>query len=144
MVNTFLLDNSDLLKFSYQELLKRLWYAAATVGPEKLDFSPNNIGLHSAHSGAAMAMYLASVPVFTVMLLGRWSSDAFLHYINKQVKEFSSGISNKMIRNKNFFTISSASAEDPWVANHALNLATWSKHGLNFQDMILTLASVFH
>jgi hypothetical protein len=71
-----------------------------------------------------MAMYLASVPVFTVMLLGRWSSDAFLHYINKQVKEFSSGISNKMIRNKNFFTISSASAEDPWVANHALNLAT--------------------
>jgi hypothetical protein len=49
-----------------------------------------------------------------------------------------------MIRNKNFFTISSASAEDPWVANHALNLATWSKHGLNFQDMILTLASVFH
>ncbi len=37
-----------------------------------------NNKIHSAWSGAAMAMYLAGVPVFTIMLLGRWSSDAFL------------------------------------------------------------------
>jgi len=47
-----------------------------------------------------MAMYLAGVPVFTIMLLGRWSSNAFLRYIRKQVKEFSRGISAKMIINR--------------------------------------------
>jgi hypothetical protein len=30
-----------------------------------------------------MVMYLAGVPVFTIMLLGFWSSDAFLWYIRK-------------------------------------------------------------
>jgi hypothetical protein len=42
-----------------------------------------------------MAMFLAKVPVYTIMLLGRWSSDDFLRYIRKQVKEFSKGISKK-------------------------------------------------
>jgi hypothetical protein len=40
-----------------------------------------DIGLHSLWSSAAMAMYLGSVPVLTIMLLGRWSSDAFLRCI---------------------------------------------------------------
>ncbi len=143
-VNTFQLDNSTSYKFSGQDLLKRLRFAAATVGPEELGFSPSEIGLHSARSGAAMAMHLACVPVFTIMLLGRWSSEAFLRYIRKQVKEFSSGISDQMIRNENFFTIPSALADDPRVANHPLNLASRSKHGLNFRDTIRPLASVFH
>jgi hypothetical protein len=50
-----------------------------------------------------MAMYLSGVPMFTIMLLGRWSSNALLHYIRKQVKEFSSGISQK-ISLKNTFS----------------------------------------
>ena len=52
------------------------------------------------------------------------SSDALLHYICKQIKEFSSGISVQMIRNENFFTIPSALADDPRVANHPLNRAS--------------------
>eukprot|EP00978_Attheya_sp_CCMP212_P021308 scaffold62029_cov65-Attheya_sp.AAC.1 len=43
-----------------------------------------DIGTHSIRSAAAMAMYLAGVPVFTIMLIGRWSRDAFLHYIRRQ------------------------------------------------------------
>ncbi len=49
-----------------------------------------------------------------------------------------------MIRNENFFIITSALADDPGVANHPLNLAPQSKHGLNFWDTIRPLASVFH
>ncbi len=49
-----------------------------------------------------------------------------------------------MIRNENFFTIPSALADDPKVANHPLNLASWSKNGLNFRGTIHLLASVFH
>jgi hypothetical protein len=42
--------------------------------------------------GPQMAMYLAGVPIFSIMLIGRWSSLAFLKYIRKQVQEFSCGI----------------------------------------------------
>jgi hypothetical protein len=49
-----------------------------------------------------MAMYLAGVPVSTIMLLRCWSSDAFIRYIQKQVKEFSKGVSGKMIQNDFF------------------------------------------
>jgi len=49
-----------------------------------------------------MAMYLAGIPVFTIMLLGRWSSDAFLPYIRKEVQEFSNSVSSKMIISENF------------------------------------------
>jgi len=36
-----------------------------------------DIGLHSIRASGAMAMYLNGVPVYTIMLLGRWSSYAF-------------------------------------------------------------------
>jgi hypothetical protein len=91
-----------------------------------------------------MAMYLAGVPVFTIMLLGRWSSDAFLHYIRKQVKEFSTGISQKMIIHEHFFTVPSASSEDPRSRKHPLNLASRHINGQNFKDTLLPLVSVFH
>jgi hypothetical protein len=40
----------------------------------------DQIGLHSARNGAAMAMFLAGVSVFQIM----WASDAFLHYISQK------------------------------------------------------------
>ena len=48
-------------------------------------------------------MYLDEVPVYTIMLIGRWSSDAFLKYIRKQVEQFSHNVSRRMIKNQ-FFT----------------------------------------
>jgi hypothetical protein len=68
-----------------------------------------------------MAMYLAGVPVYTIMLLGRWSSDAFLQYIEKQVKEFSKGISKKMLTNDKFFTIPTISNVNTRVKKNTLN-----------------------
>jgi hypothetical protein len=39
---------------------------------------------------------LLVVWLFTIIILRRWSSNEFLHYIRKQVEEeFSTGISNK-------------------------------------------------
>jgi len=112
-VNTFRLDNGKIHYFTGTKLLKRLRLAVTALGPDPLGLTASEIGLHSARSGAAMAMYLAHVPVFTIMLLGRWSSDAFLRYIQKQVKEFSNRISSKMIQNEHFFTIPSSSLDDP-------------------------------
>ena len=44
-----------------------------------------------------MAMYLGEFPVYTIMMIGRWSSDAFLRYIRKKVKKFSHNVSLIMI-----------------------------------------------
>mmetsp|Transcript_52765 Transcript_52765/g.78637 ORF Transcript_52765/g.78637 Transcript_52765/m.78637 type:complete len:94 (+) Transcript_52765:186-467(+) len=73
-----------------------------------------------------MAMYLAGVPVYTIMLIERWSSDAFLHYIRKQVKEFTLGISRKMLLTPDFYTVpdEGASQEDPMVLGNPENFAS--------------------
>ena len=57
----------------------------------------DEIGTHSICSRAAMAMFLGGCPVFLIMMIGCWSSDAFLRYIHKQVKEFNHGILQKML-----------------------------------------------
>ena len=73
-----------------------------TIGETKLGIRRSGIGTRSIRSGAAMAMYLARVPVFSIMLIGRWSCTAFLKYIRKQVQEFSQGISSKMMDVQSF------------------------------------------
>jgi hypothetical protein len=119
-----------------QVLLKHLRSAATAEGPDSLGFTASQIGLHSAHSGAAMAMYLARVPVVTIMLPGRWSSDASLCCTRKQVKEFSNGISLKMVLHEHFFTIPSSPNEDPRSLNKPLNLASRNNHGPCFKDKV--------
>jgi len=144
-VNSYQSANSKKIhSFTGTELLKRLCFATTSIGSNTLGFTAKDVGLHSARSGAAMAMYLAHIPVFTIMLLGCWSSNAFLRYIRKQVKEFSNGISSKMIQHEHFFTIPSTSIEDPRVSNNHLNLACRNKHGHSFKDTVRPLASVFH
>jgi hypothetical protein len=142
-VNAFLLSNNKLHFFTGTELLKKLRLAATSIGPDTLGFSADQIGLHSARSGAAMAMYLAGVPVFTIMLLGRWSSDAFLRYIRKQVKEFSKGITNKMIQNETFFTIPTITHEDHKGSKIPLNHTSRINIGFCFKETIRPLASAF-
>jgi len=142
--HSYVLDDNTKLLFTGTQLLKWLRLAAKMLGPDKLGFSPNQIGLHSARSGAAMAMYPAGVPVFRIMLPWRWSSDAFLHYIRKQVKEFSTGFSQKMIINEHFFHVPTASIDDPRNSQHPLNHASRQIHGINFKDAIIPLVSVFH
>jgi len=143
-VNTYFHHYKSKTLFTGTVLLRRLRLAATTIGPDELGFTAKQIGLHSARSGAAMAMYLAGVPVFTIMLLGRWSSDAFLRYIRKQVKEFSTGISQKMIIHEHFFTVPSASNDDPRTRHHPLNHASRQINGHSFKDAVLPQVSVFH
>jgi hypothetical protein len=77
-INTFYLVDNKVHEFTGPKLLKRLCAATTSIAPNILGFRGKQKGLHSAHSGAAMAMYLAGVPVFTITMLGHWSSDAFL------------------------------------------------------------------
>ena len=100
-------------------LLKHYRIAAEAIGEDKLGFKPEEIGTHSVRSSAAMAMFLANTPIFLIMLIGRWCSDAFLRYIRKQVLDSVQGISAKMISNDIFFTLTDLEAppEDPRTQN---------------------------
>ncbi len=142
-VNTFMDKFKKIHYISGSQLLKQLRLAAAALGKDILGFSPKDLGLHSARSGAAMAMFLARVPVYTIMLLGRWSSDAFLRYIRKQVKEFSKGISKKMLKNDKFFTIPTAPHNNTKGINNSLNISSRNHNGLCFNEVVRPLLSVF-
>jgi len=72
--------------------------AVEAYGQTKLGIRKEEIGTHSLRSGAAMALYLGECPVYVIMMIGRWSSDAFLSYIRKQVEQFSHKVSSKMLR----------------------------------------------
>jgi hypothetical protein len=55
--------------------------AVKGLGHEKLGFYPEEVGTHSNHSGGAMGMLLAGTPVYTIMLMGHWSLEAFMRYL---------------------------------------------------------------
>ncbi len=44
-----------------------------------------------------MEMYLGEIPVYTIMLIGRWSSNAFFCYICKQVEQFLQNVAKRML-----------------------------------------------
>ena len=142
-VNTYLKKDGSFHYFTGSTLLARLRRTAQSLGPDILGFHHKQIGLHSAQSGAAMAMYLSAVPVFTIMLLGRWSSDAFLRYIRKQVQEFSSEVSSKMIQKEEFFIVPTDSTNTTKSSNHPTQNAQRNKNGLSFRDAIQPLIEVF-
>ncbi len=79
--------------------------AVDTIGFETLGFTRNDVGTHSNRAGGAMMMYLAKVPHYTIMMIGRWNSLAFLTYIEKQVMQFSEGVSKSMLQNDTFFNV---------------------------------------
>jgi hypothetical protein len=81
-------QNGRMEDITSKTILQHLRAACTTIKSACLGFKPHKIGTHSLCSGAAMEMYFEEIPVYTIMLIGRWSSNAFLCYICKQVKQF--------------------------------------------------------
>jgi hypothetical protein len=131
-INAYMEPRSTKIQYIKADtILKKLRLAVSIMGKDVLGFGPKAVGLHSLRSGVAMAMYLQGIPVYVIMLLGRWSSDAFLRYIRRNVQEFSKGVSQKMIANPVYFTVPSADLEDPRAPNHRLNLGQRMNCGRN-------------
>jgi len=131
-INAYMEPGSTKIQYLRADtILQKLRLAVSIIGKDELGFGPEEVGLHSLRSGAAMAMYLQGIPVYVIMLLGRWSSDAFLRYIRRNVQEFSKGVSQKMIASPLYFTVPSADLEDPRAPNHRLNLGQRINCGRN-------------
>lgn len=126
-VNLFY-DNGKTHEVTAKDVSAALQAAAIIMGEDTLGFKSTELGTHSLRSGAAMAMYLDEVPVYSIMLMGRWSSDAFLRYIRKQVEQFSHNVSSRMIRHQHFTHVPQnnqhVSRHDPRQRNHRDNFQT--------------------
>jgi len=117
-------------KVTASQVCEALRRSARHFGRDNLGFSPEELGTHSIRSGAAMAMYLSRTPVYTIMLIGRWTSDAFLRYIRPQVQDFTRGVSQSMISSHDFFHIPNDTAvKDPRVG---WDLPKVHQHGTSF------------
>jgi hypothetical protein len=85
-------------------ILRNTYYSfgrKATFG-----FDPHEIGNKSIRSGAVMALFINDVSTAKIMILGRWSSDAFLVYIRPQVLEWTNNsMSREMIAVDTFFDV---------------------------------------
>jgi hypothetical protein len=133
-VNTVLVMGRPIL-FTANTALAKLRATVVAIGKDVLGFASHEIGFHSLRSGAGMAMYLYNIPVYTIMLIGRWSSDAFMRYTRCQVKEFSAGVSSAEISSPDVFTIpQNMSAEDPRTTNHQQNFSAQNNCGLASQS----------
>jgi hypothetical protein len=97
-------------------------------------YGANDIGTRSIRSGAAMGLFLMNHPVAKIMILGRWSSDAFLVYIRPQVLEWTNQMSGDMIRNNSFFDAAESrrsSVDDPLTRTKTTALPDGSRRPTN-------------
>ncbi|KOR29253.1 hypothetical protein TI04_09070 [Achromatium sp. WMS2] len=121
-VNVFQNSEGKLQLLRASDMLLQLRLAVVIHGTQRLGFEPSDLGTHSIRSGAAMAMYLNNIPVHTIMMIGRWSSVAFLRYIRKQLQEFSHGVTRRMLLTEQFYSIlDHATLEDSGTSGHHNN-----------------------
>ena len=78
-------------------MVEKLRSAGRLVTEENLGFSVKEIETHSIRSGAAMYLFLGGVQTFSIIMIGRWSFDAFLRYIRKQVEQLTHNSSKRML-----------------------------------------------
>jgi hypothetical protein len=93
-------------------------------GKEAFGFEPHEIRTKSIRSGAAMSLILMDHHPHKIMILGRWSSEAFLVYIQPQVLEWTNNVSNDMIRFDSFTDITctpNTAGNAVWLAPQAFN-----------------------
>jgi hypothetical protein len=103
-INTVFLSN-NFYQIPSEVFLDTIRRTVKDIGHDTLGFGPDDVGTHSNRSAGAMSMFLSGTPVYTIMLIGRWSSDAFMRYIRKQVLAASHGISRRMLTFEDFFTV---------------------------------------
>ena len=105
-VYTFLnQDTKRFSKISNTEIQRDIKAAVRAIGRDSLGFGPDDVGTHSVRASLAMQLYLQDVPPHTIMLIGRWRSDAFLTYIEQQCREFTKGLSETMLSLHSFYQL---------------------------------------
>ena len=101
-VNTFQLNNR-LVQITSEEVRKHLRRKILFIDPLQNHYKIKNIGTHSIRTSFANILHSVGISKPTVMMIGRWASDAYLRYIRHNLADFSKHISNKMVKSENLF-----------------------------------------
>ena len=94
-------EKDEATYFKQADTIQILRYSAK-LWEDKLPYTHDRIGSHSLRSGAAMALFLANADTLDIMIMGRWSSDAFLIYIRDYVHEITAELGKRMIIKKSY------------------------------------------
>ena len=124
--------NDRIEHITSNEMVEALRAAVGALGEEKLGILMKEVGTHSIWLGAAMAMYLGECPLYTILVIGSWSSDASLRYIRKQIKQFSHNVSCNMLKfetHRRILDPQRISHIDPRQRNHKDNVKTRNNVG---------------
>jgi hypothetical protein len=115
---------------SSQFTLELIRHTCAIFGGKTVfGFDPHEIGNRSIRSGAAMALFLKDHSTAKIMILGRWSSNAFLVYIRPKVLEWTNNMSKDMVSFNSFLDVGLydvASNDDPRNCRRTLRLTVAS------------------
>ncbi len=103
-INLMMDEKGTIFPITSTSIRNQIRNTVKIIGPKNLGFGPDEVGTHSIRSGGAMALHLADVSPLTIMMIGRWRSEAFLLYIRKQVQKFSEGLSDRMLQTEDYFT----------------------------------------
>ena len=89
-------------------ILEILRTTCSSIGGKEATFrfDSHKIGNKSIRSGAALVLFINNISTAKIMIMGRWSSDAFLAYIQPQILEWTNNMrSCKMISMDSFFDV---------------------------------------
>jgi hypothetical protein len=121
-------NNGIIDQVTSDHMINALRDAVGGIEETCLGIKKEDVGTHLIRSDAAMTMYLGECPVFMIMLIGRWSSNAFLRYIIKEVMEFSQNVAKRMLACQNFRHIpdihTQVAPDDPIIRNYPENAET--------------------
>ena len=76
-------DGRNFSKINATEILVNMRCSVDAIGVVILGFTSNKIGTHYVRVSLAMMLYFSMAQIYTIMLVGRWNSCAFLVYIEK-------------------------------------------------------------
>ncbi|KAG7346624.1 hypothetical protein IV203_005693 [Nitzschia inconspicua] len=97
MLGTYFTGHKHVAKqVTVTDITTALKNTVQVLGLARYNITPADISSHSLRAGGAMALHLGGVPAHTIKILGRWSSDTFLIYIQEQITGFSAGLSTQM------------------------------------------------
>lgn len=114
----------------------------------KLPYDDIDVGSHSIRSGAAMALYMANISTVDIMLLGRWSSDAFMKYLRPHIQEATRGLASKMILLDTYHIAPitanrNREAHDPLIANDPRRVTSIARERQRLHDGPTTNSVMF-
>ena len=82
---------------------------------DRLGFGPNELGTRSIRTSAAMGWFLAGKHPTKIKLMGRWKSEAWQHYLRKQIMEFGKGVATALLANESYASLPSLSDESSFL-----------------------------